>query len=439
MKDKKIKILIESWTKIPHSYSIVNCFHLIYLYKNFGEKIEFYLIEKEYYNSEWSKLSDLSFLPNEYINIIKNMNYIEKENKNEVLKEIDLIFRLCYPYDISMNENNYNKPICLFYTSEFGKKMDFNNFKLEKEVLNEFYVKTYFQIYSNFYFLTPSKWSSMGMNRFLENKEEYKNKIINHGVDTKLFYKIKDLYLKECIFEKYKNKYNIQKDDYLIINIGALTNNKGIDLILESLYLMVIKLKNEKTKCILKMMKKMYNTENSIFINLQKIIIKYNNGIFNEDEYNILIQNHLVLIDEVLNFEELNNLFNICDLYLYPFYSEGFGLTALESLTSGLKIMIPNTGSLKEVMEDIKENTNTELIEFIKSEVNEEFTMNKINIENIIYRLNELYIKKNNNILENNNNYDKLIEYINEKYSWNSVSNELYKYFEFILNDFSEK
>ncbi len=433
MENRKIKILFESWTKIPHSYSIVNCFHLIYLYKNFSEKIDFYLLEKEYYNSNWKNIHN-SFLPIEYSNIIEKMNYI-KNDENEVLKEIDLIFRLCYPYNLNLDENLSNKPICLFYTSEFGKKMDYNNFIINNKDINEFYVKMYFEVYNNFYFLTPSKWSSLGLNKYINENMNYKNKIISHGVDTNLFYRINCENEKNKIYEKYEKKYKIDKNDFLMIQMGAQTLNKGIYLILESLYFIVYLKNNKNVKLILKMMKNMYSTENNIYNSIKNIILKYNNNIFNQDLFNEFMNNHIIFIDEVLDFENINKLFNICDLYIYPFSSEGFGLSALEALSSGLNILIPKTGSLEEVMNDIKENTKTDLIEFVDSKINDEYSSNIIQVNDIILKIEELYNKKRNNF-KSNNNYEYLIKYINENYSWNSVSYKLYDYLNFIYNDF---
>ena len=41
-KQEKIKVLFEIWWQIPHSYAVTNCFQLVHLYKNFGDKIDFY-------------------------------------------------------------------------------------------------------------------------------------------------------------------------------------------------------------------------------------------------------------------------------------------------------------------------------------------------------------------------------------------------------------
>ena len=68
----KIKILFRSWVEIAHSYAIVNCFQIIHLYKNHGDKIEIYIQEMPYFRPEWNSQKKLVYNP-EYNNIIKNL------------------------------------------------------------------------------------------------------------------------------------------------------------------------------------------------------------------------------------------------------------------------------------------------------------------------------------------------------------------------------
>ena len=43
-----MRLLVQGWFNIPHSYAIVNCFQLVHLYKNYKEKVEIYIEEMEY-------------------------------------------------------------------------------------------------------------------------------------------------------------------------------------------------------------------------------------------------------------------------------------------------------------------------------------------------------------------------------------------------------
>ena len=41
--DNKLNVLFEGWINIGHSYAIVNCFQLIHLFKNYNDKINFFI------------------------------------------------------------------------------------------------------------------------------------------------------------------------------------------------------------------------------------------------------------------------------------------------------------------------------------------------------------------------------------------------------------
>ena len=70
MKDK-IKILFRGWFNIPHSYSMVNCFQIVHLYKRYKDNIEFYITEMPYFREQCNSAKKLVYT-DEYNEIITN-------------------------------------------------------------------------------------------------------------------------------------------------------------------------------------------------------------------------------------------------------------------------------------------------------------------------------------------------------------------------------
>ena len=104
-------------------------------------------------------------------------------------------------------------------------------------------------------------------------------------------------------------------------------------------------------------------------------------NIISKDEMNYLLSNNIIFTEKTLNFKQIRYLYNACDLYISPYIAEGFNLCALEALTCGTNVLVPETGSTKEYMLDIYNNGGENNIHYVKSNV---FTMDDgLNINNI--------------------------------------------------------
>ena len=360
-KTDKIRVLFRSWIQIAHSYAIVNCFQLIHLYKLYSDKIEFYVEEMPYFRQEWNNSKKLVY-NEEYNNIIKNFKKWSGET-------VDLIYSITYPYNITVDKiNNKVIPKCVFYTSEFAT-LDKNYFSCDKQLIDDNFIKQYFIENNKLYMTSPSLWSSMGMKKY--NLADLRNRIITHGVDPDTF-KF-DVTSRNNI----RKFYNVKEDDILLINIGAMTKNKGILLIIMCLHYLVNKMGKTNYKLLLKGTGDLYQTKNFLEIYFEEL---QRNNVLNKDDMNNLLNNYIIFTDKTLSYEKINSLFNAADLYISPYLAEGFNLTSLESLSAGLPVMISSTGSTKEYIEDIYKNGGKDHIIYVDSSVIEMGNMKQNNI-----------------------------------------------------------
>lgn len=411
---KTINILFYSWKDIPHSYGIVSAFLLIHLYKNYGPNgkikkngVTLLVQEAPYFRPHWIK--KLTYT-DEYNNILNNLKIWDKKEK------IDIIYSQTYPYDITRE----NVPKIVFYTSEFSKLSkdyfllrNISNFDLN-------FIKNYLNENDNIYFTSPSKWSENGMKELLYDDD--RNRIITHGVDTSIFKKHND---NNFIRDKIRKKYNIQQDDILLINIGAMTTNKGILLILEALHILVNKNNKKQYKLMLKGSGELYSCKQFL---LQYFEHFQNHNIMNNADIDNLLNNHIIFTEKMLNFNTINDLFNASDLYISPYLAEGFGLTMLEALSSGLRILVPQTGSTSDYINQI---LNSEIHEqaknyiyFVNSYVSCDgngLMQNNISVNDLIHSINSINFNKNISETE-------IVNYIDKHLSWNYVSTLLYEY-----------
>jgi glycosyltransferase involved in cell wall biosynthesis len=419
MKDK-IKILFRGWFNIPHSYSMVNCFQIVHLYKRYKDNIEFYITEMPYFREQWNSAKKLVYT-DEYNEIITNFKTWSGE-------EIDLIYSITYPYNMTMEKlNDKVIPKCVFYTSEFAT-LETTYFSCEPSLTTDNSIRDYIKNNKKLYMTSPSMWSSMGMKKYGLN--DYRNRIITHGVDNTIFkYDISQR-------QKIRSFYKVKDDDILLINIGSMTKNKGMMYILQILNILVNRLGRKYYKLLLKGTGDLY--ESKVFLELYFEELRKANAI-TQEEMNILLTENIIFTDKTVSYDKINDLFNAADLYLSPYLAEGFNLTPLEALASGLPVMISQTGSTKEYMSDIYNNGGNEHIIYIESQVVDTngYKQNNIDFLNLLnlFEQTENRIRDIKNKRENGgmDTYKSMKEFIEKEYSWDKVAELMFDYFKYIV------
>ena len=102
----------------------------------------------------------------------------------------------------------------------------------------------------NFFIHTPSNWSKEG---FLKaGFREDQILVIPHGVEINTFKLIS-----EDEKRKIRENYKIKADDFVLTNIGAMTQNKGVEDLIAAYG--VLKKKNKNLKLVLKDQSNLYD------------------------------------------------------------------------------------------------------------------------------------------------------------------------------------
>lgn len=417
---EKIRVLFKGWTEIPHSYAMVNCFQLVHLHKNFSEYLDIYIQEMDYFRKEWNNCKKLVY-GDSYNQVIRNLKRWNGE-------DVDIVYSITYPYNVTpiYNKNGKRIPKCVFYTSEFSQ-LDTHYFNTDEYTFNnDTALVMHFLKYPDMYFTSPSAWSARGLIKY--GVTEGRNHIITHGVDTTIF-KLHNDNKKRRDIRKF---YGVGDDDILLMNIGAMTQNKGILLILESLHRLVNKMGRCEFKLLLKGTGDLYSSKNFLEAYFNKLS---EDGVMSKDDISNLLNNHIIFSDKTVSYERINDMFNAADLYLSPYLAEGFNLVALEAITAGLPVLVPETGSTKEFIEDIYRNGGSDYIYYVKSQVGEfrgGLRQNIINVDDIINTIVSKISNINYNKSNRHDSYDIVSQFIKEKYSWDAVSEMLYKYLKYI-------
>ena len=232
--EKMLKICIEGWRGINHSYSIINQNQLIELSKL---PIDLRFRDVSFPDKNWNNNKNADGFSKDDKRII---NQIQKAKTDEIF---DVIYRISYPFNLAKTKS---KKHFVQITSERNTKLNIINGS-PSDLSNRQYLKI----------ITPSIWSKNGLIK--AGFDENQIIIIPHGVDNKIFRKIS-----ENEFNDLKLKLNIKKDDFILTNVSAMTGNKGIHFLITAYAILKQKLKN--LKLILKDQSGLYNIKGQTYI-----------------------------------------------------------------------------------------------------------------------------------------------------------------------------
>jgi glycosyltransferase involved in cell wall biosynthesis len=292
----KIKIMVEGWRNISHSYALVNQFQLMHWRKSGTANIIH---------------TDMPFIMQHWSTGGNSAGF--NENDHELIREIsepivpNSIYRIFAPFDL---DTQVKLPTVTYAVTEFG--LDSENYD-QKQV--DRYAILGGQIH------TPSEWSKFRL--MASGMPEEIINVIPHAADSSYFFQI----------DNNSNEMNRQSlgytnEDVILLNVGTHHWNKGLDLVVTSFA--KARKNNKNLKLILKDQRSTYLMNSESFVHQT-----LNNLGINDDE----TLNSIKLISGHLNLAQLNSLYNLADLYLTPYRAEGFNLPALEAQTCGTPVL----------------------------------------------------------------------------------------------------
>lgn len=142
-------------------------------------------------------------------------------------------------------------------------------------------------------------------------------------------------------------KFNIPTDKKILMYVGNLKPHKNLEKLMEAFSLIE-------------------NKENYRLLLVGKAFEAYN--ILEEREKQLGIEKYVIRTGIVTK-EQLIDLYNLTDLFVFPSLYEGFGLPILEALACGTKVICSNTSSIPEVGGEVVEYFDPYNAEEIKQKI----------------------------------------------------------------------
>ena len=371
-------IKITGWTNIYHSYAMVNQWQMLAL-DDLNTKIAFHEAPK--YRETWTPEATPSGFP---VELKRQLERIKQTTHNE---EIKAEYRITYPYDIS---RSLNKKVFIFGTSEYRIYPQEGNVSKDKFInfINNNDVE----------FITPSNWSKKGFVR--SGIYEEKIHVLSHGVWKSIF---KPTTNKNKL--NLRSKLGLREEDFVILNIGAMTHNKGVDILLIAAWHLRDSIPN--IRLVFKDASSLYN------LSLKNVV----SG-FNQQSREILVRDlndKIINISGNLNIEKMADLYNLADVYVSPYRAEGFNLPPLEASSCGTPVIITDGGASDDYYNDIIGYK----VESKKVNLKNGGVALEPNLDSLIEKIKLAYSKKQQF------DYSLISQYAHANFNWHNIAKKL--------------
>ena len=375
-----MNILIEGWRGINHSFSLVNQWQILELSKS----CEVYFKDVPFISEKWNKEKNYSGLEKNLSDFINNIPTPQKEQMH------DITYRISFPFNFN---NEFNSKILFVFGNCEYKVLSKNKY------IND--IPERLRHNNNFFIHTPSNWCKEGYLKAGFRDDQVI--VVPHGVDGKIFYVISD---EDKI--KIRKQHGIENDAFVLTNIGAMTQNKGVEILIAAYG--ILKKKIDNLKLILKDQSNLYEIKTDyLFDKIKKSEFNKKYKIINDK-----MMSDIKIVSKNLNLKEIRNLYSITDCYVSPYLAEGFNLTPLEAAACGSQIVVTKGGCT----DDYYNSCLGYQIESNEKKIKDSYLLEP-KIDSLVSILEEKIINKPDNYKIERS------KYVNKNFSWDKVVSKL--------------
>jgi glycosyltransferase involved in cell wall biosynthesis len=299
-------LLVEGWRGISHSYALVNENQMVWMKRH---AIALSHLDAPFADPTWNSKISASGLP------VQNEMVLSTIPAPAVGQTFDVTYRISFPYNFNPIENG---ALFVFGTSEFHS--------LDGMILGDNHKAALLNPSTQV--ITPSPWSATG---FLKSGfDASRVHVVPHGVNAEVFKPHPDE-----MRNRTRKKHKLDKEDFVILSLGAMTPNKGVDLLVVAFA--ILYKKHKHLRLVLKDQNNLHGRDGASWVSSAA------------KTYPKLVTSDVVAAVQFSseNFDQasLAALYAAADCYVSPYRAEGFGLTPLEAAACGTPVVITKGGA----------------------------------------------------------------------------------------------
>jgi glycosyltransferase involved in cell wall biosynthesis len=298
-------ILVEGWRFLPQSYALVNqyqCLELLHrteldLYHHDAPVYPSWTVQRGLFGSvQEDRLATLSAAPPD--------------------TDLDAVLRIYSPFNFGTSRASHT---CVFITCETGTvpPVFLGSVRLRDAVAN-----------TDVTLITPSHWSAQGLVH--DGADGSRIRVVPHGVDVGVYHPLESEQRTAL-----RNRLGCH-GQFVFLNTSAMTNNKGIALLLQAFARVVVR--HPQSRLMLKGLDSLYRS--------QELLRSVAQGLAPAEWR--LIQPRIGYLGGNLTQYGMAELYQAADVYVSPYLGEGFNLPVLEAMACGLPVVCTKGGSTED-------------------------------------------------------------------------------------------
>ena len=341
----KIAVITSGFLPVPATKGgavenlIVNLLNENEKHKNFNSHVYSVYEEKAINESKKYEEAEFEFIkPNIFVKILDKITFWIAKNilKKENCQSYRYIFQRLYflnkiskdlkknNYDKVLLENHPTQYLALKWRKNYLKYKDRYYYHCHNEFKDTYKCKEIIENTNKI--ICVSQYIANTMATYL-NMDKNKFVVLKNGIDSKRF----NLNINDVEKNKLKEKYNIGKEDKILLFVGRVVPEKGVKELINSLE--YIKTENVKILVL------------GAALNALKIKTNYQLEI---EELSEKFKGK-VMFTGFVNYGDIYKFYKLADIAVFPsIWDDPAPLTIIEALTSGLPIITTNSGGIPE-------------------------------------------------------------------------------------------
>ena len=301
-------LCVEGWRHIHHSYAMVNQWQLLALVKRADVSLR--VKDLPFYDERWRPSAGLFDEADE-----SELAAIPAPAVDEAL---DATYRIAYPYNFSCAGKGRT---AVFATSEY-QHLGAANFHapIDAGALARS---------DRFRVITPSRWSRQGFLRLGLREDQVR--VVPHGVASRIF--------RPSASARKALRERMNLTGFVFGNASAMTDNKGIDLLLRAFA--AVSEKRPDARLLMKGADRLYASKEYLSTTLSGLPTAARHR----------VAERLLYDGATLPTARMADFYRAVDAYVSPYRAEGFNLPVLEAVSSGSPVISTKGGPTDEFLE----------------------------------------------------------------------------------------